>query len=113
MKRGTIAEVQLPPPGTIGGHEQGGRRPAIIVQNPTNRLPTVLVVPLTSKLSAIRYPYTVRIPPSQQNGLRYESIALVFQIRAMDINRVIKESGTLEDFLLSEVMERVNEMLNS
>jgi len=39
--------VDLP---QIGGREQMGKRPAIIVQEEEYNLPTVLIVPLTTKL---------------------------------------------------------------
>jgi mRNA-degrading endonuclease toxin of MazEF toxin-antitoxin module len=47
MKLGDIYLVDLP---QIGGHEQMGKRPAIIVQEEEYDLPTVLIVPLITKL---------------------------------------------------------------
>ena len=49
MKLGDIYFVDLP---QIGGHEQMGKRPAIIVQEAEYDLPTVLIVPLTTKIKA-------------------------------------------------------------
>jgi mRNA interferase MazF len=68
MIRGEICSVSLP----IGtGREQGGQRPAVIVQDALygQRSPLVLIVPLTSQLNALRFSATVQIDPSSQNGL--------------------------------------------
>ena len=48
MKIGDVYLVEIP---TVGGHEQEGLRPAVIVQSEekVKELPTVLIVPLTSK----------------------------------------------------------------
>ena len=48
MKIGDVYLVEIP---GVGGHEQAGLRPALIVQSEerVNELPTVLIVPLTSK----------------------------------------------------------------
>jgi len=47
VNNGDIHWVDLP---VVGGREQRGRRPAIVIQNEKvgEKLPTVLVVPLTS-----------------------------------------------------------------
>jgi len=46
MQEGDIYLVEIP---LSGGHEQAGQRPAIIVQAVgLEKLPTVLIVPLTS-----------------------------------------------------------------
>jgi hypothetical protein len=52
--------VELP---DSGGREQAGRRPAIILQNDmyAASLPTVLVVPLSSAIAALRFPGTALI----------------------------------------------------
>jgi mRNA-degrading endonuclease toxin of MazEF toxin-antitoxin module len=58
MKRGDIVRVELPAPAGPSGREQFGVRPAIVVQrfpSASNTGGTVLVVPLTSTLSARRF----------------------------------------------------------
>ena len=111
LKRGQIVDVQLPRPGDIGGHEQGGRRPAVVVQNQTSRLPTIIVVPMTSNPRADRFPHTVLCRPSTENGLDYESVALVFQARAIDVRRVLSVRGELEEEPLRLVMEQLHGLL--
>jgi mRNA interferase MazF len=92
---GDIHWVELP---DRGGREQRGRRPAIIWQDTTAfpNLPTILVLPLTSRLDAQRFAGTHLIAPTKQNGLSVPSVALVFQIGATDIRRVQGRLGRLD-----------------
>ena len=65
MKEGEIYRVEIP---VSGGREQAGLRPAIIAQAAgAERLPTVLVVPLTSKIKAASFPFTF----NSQNDLSF------------------------------------------
>jgi len=78
MTVGDMHWVQLP---AATGREQGGRRPAVILQNEADagRLPVVLVVPLTTTRAARRFARTTLIRPTAENGLPQASVALVFQ----------------------------------
>ena len=60
---GDIHWVQLP---TANGHEQRGRRPAVILQDDryAGGLPVVLVVPLTIARAAMRFAGTTLIQPT-------------------------------------------------
>jgi len=84
---GDIYTAEIP---LSDGHEQAGTRPAIIVQAPRfeSQLPTVLIVPLTSQLAAQAFPGTFLIHPDSENGLTVTSVALVFQLRAIDKRRL-------------------------
>jgi mRNA interferase MazF len=87
-----------------GSRGQAGKRPAIVLQDDTRFpvvSPMVVVVPLTTKTAATRFPATLRIDPSAANGLTAPSIALVFQIRAVDRTWV---DGKLRD-LEPEVLD--------
>ncbi|MEK6286120.1 MAG: type II toxin-antitoxin system PemK/MazF family toxin [Acidobacteriota bacterium] len=83
MEIGDVYTVGIPP---SNGHEQAGARPAIIAQAPKfgDQLPTVLIVPLTSRLTAQTFPGTFLIQPDSDNNLNTTSVALVFQLRAID-----------------------------
>ena len=95
MKHGEIYWVELP---DRGGREQRGRRPSIIWQDVEQYpLPTVLVIPCSTKVDALRFPATVLIRPSSVNGLAAPSVALVFQLGACDVRRVGNRIGQLED----------------
>jgi len=99
MARGDIRVVELPAPSGSAGHEQIGHRPAIVVQTDTTdrSLPTTMVVPLTSNLKALRYPYTSRVDPTPQNGLTTPSVLLAFQLRAIDRRRLGRKIGQLDE----------------
>lgn len=94
MTRGDIWIVSLP---VVSGREQGGQRPALVIQDDAygQRSPLVLVVPLTSQLSATRFPATVNLKPTRENGLTLPSVALVFQTRAVDRSRLSYQLGTV------------------
>jgi mRNA-degrading endonuclease toxin of MazEF toxin-antitoxin module len=66
-------------------------------------LPTVLVVPVTSQQDALRFPGTVLIESTKENGLRQDSVALVFQLTAIDIRHVTNRLGVASE----EVMENI------
>jgi mRNA interferase MazF len=78
MKNGDIWLVDL---SDAKGHEQRGVRPAIVIGS-ANGLS--LVVPLTGSMGSARFSHTCIISPGPHNGLDAESIALVFQIVALD-----------------------------
>jgi mRNA interferase MazF len=92
VKNGDIHWVNLP---GVGGREQRGRRPALIIQDEIvgERLPTVLVVPLTSSRRALRFAGTTVISATAESGLRHDSVALVFQCLAIDRTRVEEPMG--------------------
>lgn len=107
MTVGEIHWIELPP-GT--GHEQSGRRPAVIVQDQTyaGLLPVVLVIPLTTATATLRFPGTVLIPISPENGLRQPSVALVFQMRAVRIGGRI---GTVSADVIAEIFLALDRLL--
>lgn len=94
MSVGDIHWVELP---RANGHEQQGRRPAIIMQDDTyaGSLPTVLVVPLSSAKRALRFAGTALIRATSGSGLRNDSVALVFQCRAIDRTRIKEHIGVI------------------
>jgi mRNA-degrading endonuclease toxin of MazEF toxin-antitoxin module len=83
MSFGDLVWVDFPPG---AGRAQAGRRPAIIAQTASvsDRLPTVLLIPLTTQHDALRFPGTMLVEPDRTNGLRHPSVALVFQLTAVD-----------------------------
>jgi len=105
MARGDVVTVNLPAPAGRPGCEQVGYRPAIVVQTDDTdaNLPTTMVVPMTSNLAAMRFPYTFRVDPSPQNGLTKPSVLLVFQLRAIDKGRLGKTIGNLEQHHLQQL----------
>jgi mRNA interferase MazF len=111
MARGDVFRVDLPP--AAGGREQAGLRPAIAVQAEAGEiLPTVMVVPVTSNLKAARFPFTVRVEPSTANGLTKPSVLLVFQLRAVDRQRIVVKIGHLEQEYLDQLDMEMRRLLN-
>ena len=78
VRRGEIYWVEFDP---VKGSEQGGPRPALIVQNDIgNRYsPTTVVVAITRSLPPQRYPFVVIIEP-QGSGLPERSVVNCAQI---------------------------------
>ncbi len=106
MKKGEIVLLELP---LSNGHEQFGARPAIIVSEEINKI--IIVIPLTTKISALKYPFTINIECSKLNGLKENSTALLFQLRALDKKRIKNKIGELEENSLKEINKLLIEML--
>jgi len=102
MKRGEVWRVQLP----LGaGHAQAGERPAVIMQKEPylSALPTILMVPFTSKLATSRFGGTLVVQPDAQNGLTAPSVALVFQLSAQDRRNFLYQMGELDAYTLGQI----------
>lgn len=101
IKRGDIFLVDLT---DALGSEQGGIRPAIIMQNDVGNAcsPTTLIVPLTSKKKAM-FATHVTIAPS--DGVAKESEAECEQARVADKRRLMKHVGTICN---PAVLEEIN-----
>ncbi|RUT05971.1 hypothetical protein DSM106972_031770 [Dulcicalothrix desertica PCC 7102] len=108
MARGDILIVGLP---ESDGREEKGNRPSIAVQTDVETSPMLMIVPLTSSLAALRFSFTVRIEPSEANALTVASVAMVFQMRAIDRKRIIRKIGELEPQYLAEVDMEIWRML--
>jgi mRNA interferase MazF len=70
-----------------------------------------IVVPLSSQLDALRFPHTFEVKPSKLNGLTFPSVALVFQLRAIDRLRLLGVRGNLEDHYLERLDQELRLML--
>ena len=108
MARGDVLLVSLP---DSDKREEKGNRPAIAVQADAVNSPMLMVVPVTSSLGALRFSFTVKIEPSEQNGLTLPSVAMVFQLRAIDRKRIIRKIGELEPENLAQIDTEIWRML--
>lgn len=108
--RGDIYWVSLP---TSEGREQAGHRPALVIQHGpfSVSLPTVLIVPITSNLRAANFAGTIRIDPTEANGLNVPSVLLVFQLRAIDKKRLSNQAGRISASQLEEVLKMIDLLL--
>lgn len=109
MTVGDVYWVELP---ARGGHTQTGHRPAIIAQTSsvTSKIPTVLIIPLTSQQDALRFPGTILIESNAQNGLRNNSVALVFQLTAVDKRYITDRLGKLSDDIMRDIWANMDEL---
>jgi len=107
---GDIHWIELP---ATTGHEQSGRRPAVIVQDEAAAriLPVVLAIPLTTATSTLRFPGTVQIQPDSENGLSQPSIALVLQLRAVDRRRIGGRIGAVSSGVLAEIFAALDNLM--
>ena len=90
------------------GHEQKGYRPVMVVQNNilNNNLNTVLVAPVTGNMKAAGY-LTTFLLEKLKSGLVKDSVALLFQLRAIDSRRLKKRVGVLNRNEFREVKRRI------
>jgi mRNA interferase MazF len=107
MRRGEVRLVDLDP---VRGSEANKRRPAVIVSNDganstAERLGrgVLTVVPVTSRTERV-YPFQIMLP-AQQTGLRIDSKAQAEQIRAVAVERIGAQVGSLTPELLSALDE--------
>jgi len=98
-----------------GGHAQSGCRPARVMQNEaaSARLPTVLLVPLTTQTDALRFPGTVLVQPDTENGLRRPSVALAFQRAAVDKAFLAGRLGHLHPDTAQAVQNTLRELMGN
>jgi mRNA interferase MazF len=102
MKLGDVLWVEFP---SRNGHAQAGRQPAIVAQDAaaTSRLPTILLIPLTTQLGALRFPGTVLVDANQENGLRRPSVALVFQLTVLDQHLLGSRLGQVSESVMEGI----------
>ena len=107
MEKGEIWIVQFY---SKKGREQEGTRPAIIIANTKTDL--VLLIPLTSNLEALKkLPFTAKIEKTNNNGLEKDSVALIFQLQALDKKRLISKIGDTESHYLDKINEIIKDLL--
>lgn len=109
MTPGELDWVEFPP---SNGHEQSGRRPAIVLHDETSAsgLPTVIVAPVTGTLRNMKFAGVVRVDPTAENGLYKESVILVFQVRAMDRMRFGHRIGFVTPAVLLAVCQALDRL---
>ena len=81
------------------GSEQGGKRPAVVIQNNIGNKysPTTIVLPITSKLKNINQPTHVLLKKDIDNGLSVDSIVLAEAVRQISKERIIKYLGKISN----------------
>lgn len=79
--------------------EQGGIRPAVIVQNNLGNIysSTTIVMPVTSKIKKVNQPTHTLLRKNRNNGLSEDSMVLGECMRQISKKRIIKSIGTIQD----------------
>ncbi|NLA38081.1 MAG: type II toxin-antitoxin system PemK/MazF family toxin [Methanomicrobiales archaeon] len=107
-RRGEIWYVDLT---DSKGHEQRGRRPAIVLA--VSHAGITTVVPLTSQSNALSFPHTHEIQMCSENGLASDSVALVFQIVSLARERFINSPiGACSDEDMDAICIILKDMLS-
>lgn len=81
----------------VVGSEQGGIRPALIVQNDVGNLhsDTTIVMPLTSRQKNLYQPTHTLLKKDKENGLSIDSVLLGECIRQISKRRIKKYLGCI------------------
>jgi mRNA interferase MazF len=106
--RGEVWEIDLDP---VRGHEQGGRRPALVVSADLfNRGPAglAIVLPLTTRDKGIPLHVPLRPP---EGGLRRPSWAKPEDIRSVAAERLHRRLGMASQETLASVADRLRVLL--
>jgi len=108
MKQGEIWYADLNP---VKGSEQRGNRPvAIISGNLLNTyLGIVICCPLTTQIKG--YKGNIILDPTNQNGLAKRSEIMVFHIRSISKNRLIKKVGEITNAQLADIKQGLSDIL--
>ncbi|MAG39356.1 hypothetical protein CMI41_00090 [Candidatus Pacearchaeota archaeon] len=93
--KGEIYLVDIP---SNQGREQEGLRPVVLLSNINAGI--VSVVPFTLNFHALKYSYTLKVESSKENGLRKDSVALIFQLRAIDMKKLKSKIGIIEQDMM-------------
>jgi mRNA interferase MazF len=108
MKQGEIWYANLNP---AKGSEQAGMRPVVILSGNllNEHLNIVIVAPLTTRIK--KYKGNPILQPTVINGLKNESEMLIFHIRSISKDRLVKKVGKIEPSELDRAIKTLNEIL--
>jgi mRNA interferase MazF len=110
-QKGDVVDVDLGrPPKEIKGHEQGLKRPCIIIKSFDN-LGLAIVVPCSSKEPKFSL-YTIVKIFKNQGGLTSDSFALCHQIRTISHDRILNKRGTLPQNTILKISSVLTDTLD-
>ncbi len=101
IKKGDIFLANLEP---VKGSEQGGIRPALIIQNDISNKhsPVTIIAAITSRVYEKEFSTNVSIS-KKDSGLNKDSTIMLNQLRTIDKSRIIKKVGSLDLYLMNKV----------
>lgn len=108
MKQCEIWLANLNP---VRGSEQKGFRPVIILSGNllNNLMPVVITCPLTTKIKG--YKGNIILTPDSLNGLSEKSEAVIFQIRSVSKERLVKKFGQISQEQLLTLKQGLDDIL--
>jgi len=100
IRRGEVYLADLNP---VRGHEQGGTRPVLVIQNDIGNeySSTTIVAAITSRTKS-HMPIHVKVAAGESR-LAKDSIVLLEQIRTLDKERLMRKLGGLAQEKMQEV----------
>lgn len=109
-RRGEVLLVRLDP---VEGSEQGGTRPVLVVSNDAlnDALPVLTVAAITSRKTDRVFPTEVALP-AQEGGLSRPGKALLYQVRTVARQRVVKRVGAVGNATMAAVNEALRVALD-
>ena len=109
-QRGDVVEVDLGnPPKEIKGHEQGYKRPCIVLKSFTS-LKIAIIIPCSTKEQKYSL-YTIVKILKGVGGLISDSYALCHQIRTVSFDRILNKRGHLAQNDMLKISSVVADML--
>lgn len=112
MSRPSRAQIVLVAFDPIQGHEQGGKRPAVILSNDAmnhGAAELVTVVPITTKGRPLRSYLKVNPP---EGGLTKISYVICDQVRTISTRRILRATGSLHPNTMHEIEDRIRLLLD-
>jgi mRNA interferase MazF len=108
MKQGEIWLTDLNP---VKGSEQSGTRPIVILSGNllNTHLPLVICCPLTSKIK--NYKGNIVLKPNSDNKLTQDSEILLFHIRSLSKDRLLRKIGCITKSDLELLKKSLTEIL--
>jgi len=105
-RRGDLIWLEFNPQ---AGHEQAGRRPALVVSQDSynSKVGLALICPITSNVKG--YPFEVQLPL----GLRIKGVVLADQVRSLDWQaRQATLIGRVPPSVLQQVLHKIHAMID-
>ncbi len=108
LLRGDVYWADLEP---VVGHEQGGRRPVLLISRTVfnDRSGTVIALAITSAEPKAGYPFTLELKKTSMGRRAWVKIS---QIRTLSTRRLTKKITSCHATELQQVVEGLNELVS-
>ncbi|MBI5138499.1 MAG: type II toxin-antitoxin system PemK/MazF family toxin [Candidatus Vogelbacteria bacterium] len=110
MKKYDIVVVQL---SQTKGAEKKGVRPAVVIQNNrtnASHINTAVIIPFTTTDRQVYL--TIPVKKSKENGLAQDSTLELAQVRVVDLTRILKTLGVLDQKYRFELRQQLMDFLD-